>query len=222
MIDIERFLQTLTIFNNNLAVTRKGVGVLENMLMARGLMYSSVYFHKTVRIAELMLSKALEGFPGAEPFEFFRLTDAELMGLLQKSKPFQREIATRLKYRQLFKQAYALSPSDLDKLHRNMIHTLEKVQVRREKEHELEQALGIPPGHVIIDVPRPELLRAEPRIHKTDIGIVDNGELKLLDDFTPIAGAIRSRVTPDWVVMIITDEKYRDAVAQKAEQILFG
>ena len=82
MIDIERLLQTLTIHEDNLTIKRKGVSVVENILMARGLMYSSVYFHKTVRIAELMLSKALEVIPNPKPFEFFRMTDAEIINKL--------------------------------------------------------------------------------------------------------------------------------------------
>jgi len=67
--------------------------------MARTLMYSSVYFHKTVRIAELMLSKAIELIDNAEPFEFFKMTDAELINELKIMGPYQHEIATRLKYR---------------------------------------------------------------------------------------------------------------------------
>jgi hypothetical protein len=46
--------------------------------------------------------------------------------------------------------------------------------------------------------------------------------MKTLDDFTPIAKAIRSRVAPDWAIMIITDEKYRKIIAKKAEPILFS
>jgi len=55
MIDSQRFTQTVNMHDNHLALDRKGVGVVENILMARTLMYSSVYFHKTVRIAELLL-----------------------------------------------------------------------------------------------------------------------------------------------------------------------
>jgi len=223
MIDLERLLQTLTIYHNCLAVKRKGVSVLENILMARGLMYSSVYFHKTVRIAELMLSKAIEEVSDPEPFDIFRMTDAEIMERLKKIGSFQHEIVTRLKYRKLFKQAYALSFSDIDKQHMNTIKNLENVDVRREKEAEFQKVLKIPRGHVIIDVPRIELLRAEPRIHKTDIGIINvNDEVKTLDDFTPVANAIRSRITPDWIVMIVTDEKHRSIVSKKAEKLLFS
>ncbi len=222
MIDIERLLQTLMIHEGNLTIKRKGVSVVENILMARGLMYSSVYFHKTVRIAELMLSKALEEISNFKPFEFFRMTDAEIMSELKKIGDFQHEIVTRIKYRKLFKQAYSASFFELDKQDMSVIKDLEDVNLRRKKERELENAFDIPKGHLIIDMPRPELLRAEPRINKTDIGVIDDDKTKTLDDFTPIAEAIRSRITPDWAVMIITDEKYREIVSKKAEEMLFS
>lgn len=222
MIDLQRLLQTIMIHKGNLTMMRKGVNVVENILMARALMYSSVYFHKTVRIPELMLSKALEEIPDAEPFEFFRMTDAEIMTSLKTMGRFQQEIITRLKYRDLFKQAYAVSLQDLDKQGINIVKRLEDVSTRRQKEHELEDTFCIPKGHIIIDVPRPELLRAEPRINKTDIQVMDRNEIKTLDDFTPVAKAIRSRIAPDWAIMLITDEKYRKTVAKKAERILFS
>ena len=200
MIDLQRLLQTIMIHKGNLTIMRKGVNVVENILMARALMYSSVYFHKTVRIPELMLSKALEEIPDAEPFEFFRMTDAEIMTSLKSMGRFQQEIVTRLKYRDLFKQAYAVSPQDLDKQRITVVKRLEDVSTRREKERNLEDVFHIPKGHIIIDIPHPELLRAEPRIHKTDIQVIDRKEIKTLDDFTPIAKAIRSRIAPDWAI----------------------
>jgi hypothetical protein len=222
MIDIERFLQTLIVNNDNLAVRKKGVGVVENILMARALMYSSVYFHKTVRIAELMLSKAIEMISDAEPFGFFKKTDTELMNDLKRMGVFQHEIVTCLKYRKLFKQAYSASASNLDEQDIEIVKVLEDVKLRKEKEQELEESINIPAGHIIIDVPYQELHLAEPRMNQTDIMIVDEDEMKTLDEFTPVARAIRSRVVPDWVIMILTDEKYRDVVSKKAEKILFG
>ncbi len=222
MIDIERFLQTLIIKNNQLAVRKKGVGVLENILMARNLMYSSVYFHKTVRIAELMLAKAIEKIEDTKPFDFFKMTDAELINDLKKKGSFQYEIATRLKFRKLFKQAFTTSKSTLEKGSIDIISKLEKLNFRREKEKEFEDSLNLPSGHVIIDVPSYELIQAEPRIKQTDIPIIDEDKVKRLDDFTPVAKAIRLREIPDWIVMIITDEKYKEIVSKNAENILFG
>lgn len=210
------------IYKGNLTMMRKGVNVVENILMARALMYSSVYFHKTVRIPELMLSKALEEIPDAEPFEFFRMTDAEIMISLKAMGRFQQEIVTRLKYRDLFKQAYAVSLYDLNKEEIKVVKALEDASTRRQKEREIEEAFRIPKGHIIIDAPRPELLRAEPRINNTDIQVMNKNEMKSLDDFTPVASAIRSRIAPDWALMLITDEKYRRTVAKKVKRLLFS
>ena len=222
MIDVDRFLQTLTINNNQLAVSKKGVGVLENILMARNLMYSSVYFHKTVRIAELMLAKAIEKIERSNPFDFFKMTDAEIINDLKSRERFQYEIATRLKFRKLFKQAFTKSKSTFDKNSNEILKKLENLKFRREKEREFEEELNIPSGHLIIDVPSYELLKAEPRIKQTDFPIVDQDKIKKLNDFTPVAEAIKLRDIPDWVLMIVTDEKYKEIVSKNAENILFG
>ncbi len=222
MVDTSRLLQMMRVHDGRLVVDRKGVGSVENMLVARGLMYSSVYFHKTVRIAELMLSRAIALLDDVKPFEFFRMTDAEILVELRKLGEFQREIVTRLKYRELFKQAFAVSFADADDEKVALARSLDGVEQRRAKERELEEALDIPRGHVIIDVPRQELLRAEPRLNLADVGIVEEGGVKQLDAFTPVAGAIRSRVAPDWLVMVVTDERFRDVVAKRAEKILLA
>lgn len=222
MIDTQRFLQTVLIHQNQLGLNRKGVGVIENILMARALMYSSVYYHKTVRIAELMLSRALEMIPNLHPFNFFSMTDAELVMYLKQKDTFQHALITRLKYRQLFKQAYELSNHQCTNEQKIIISSLEDVTLRRKKEEEFEEKLHIPKGHLIIDVPRPDLYQAEPRIQQTDIPIIDRNLSKTLREFTPVAEAIRMRSIPDWEIMIITDKEYRKQVAQNAEKILFS
>jgi len=222
MIDLERLLQTITLLRKMVMVKRKGVSVVESILMARGLMYTSVYFHKTVRIAELMLLKALRETPGHEPFAFYRMTDAEIIHTLRDKGPYQEEIMTRLKYRALFKQAYTASFNDLSREQRQVIRSLEDPEACKAKEWELEEALKIPAGHLILDVPRQELLRTEPRINLTEIGVEDNGKRRSLDEFTPIASAIRSRVAPDWMVMVATDERHRAMVESRVARYLFA
>jgi uncharacterized protein len=222
MIDTQRFVQTVGIHQNHLALNRKGVGVIENILMARALMYSSVYYHKTVRIAELMLSRALEMLPALNPFNFFSMTDAELVMYLKQKDSFQHSLITRLKYRQLFKQAYELSNNQSSEEQKNVISALEQNKIRREKEIEFEEKLNIPEGYIIIDIPRPDLHQAEPRIHQTNIPIIDKNISKTLEEYTPVAEAIRMRSIPDWEIMIITDKKYRKRVANHAEKILFS
>jgi len=222
MIDASRYLQTLEIFDNELAIKRKGINVVENILVARGLMYSTVYFHKTVRIADLMLSKAIEEIEKFEPFEFFSMTDSELFEKLKEMKDFQYEIAVRLKYRRLFKQAYVLPSQNIDNEKIKTIRKLEDPVFRRKKEKEIEDTLGIPSGHIIIDIPSPEVYLSEPRIDKVEIKIVmEDKSVKKLEDFTPLANALKLRRIPDWCLMVITDEKYKEKVSEKVEDILF-
>ena len=57
---------------------------------------------------------------------------------------------------------------------------------------------------------------------KTSVIIIsDENGTKTLDEYTPVAKAIRLRPIPDWVVMIVTDEKYRTIVSERAKEILF-
>lgn len=222
MIDSQRFFQTIQIHNDDLAIDRKGVGVVENVLMARALMYSSVYFHKTVRIAELMLSKSLELIPEISPFEYFKMNDGELFSDLSKKNQYQKEIVIRLKYRQLFKQAYELPAYKKNNTHTKILKDLENPKKREQKEREIAEDLHIPEGYIIIDVPEQDLLQAEPRIQETNISIINDEDIKPLQDYTPVGEAIRMRAIPDWAVMIITDEQYRDNVSNHAAHLLFS
>ena len=221
MIDSQRFTQTIEIYNNHLALNRKGVGVVENILMARALMYSSVYFHKTVRIAELMLSKAMESIPDMHPFDFFRLTDAELIEMMKGKGGFQHEIITRLKYRRLFKQVYVMPPQKRNEKRMELLKQLEDNNFRRSMEARFEDELSIPEGHVIIDVPMVDLLAAEPRIKEIDMPVIEDDDVKMLTTYTPVAAAIGMRKIPDWDLMILSDEKNRSMIAKKAHKILF-
>ncbi|MCS7245359.1 MAG: HD domain-containing protein [candidate division WOR-3 bacterium] len=55
LIDVSRILRTLTIHNNKLVVEEKGKHAVEGYLVARYLMYWSVYFHKTNLAIQAML-----------------------------------------------------------------------------------------------------------------------------------------------------------------------
>ena len=60
IIDHHRLVECLERHSGDVAVDEGGLPALEGMLMARGLMYSAVYFHRVTRITEIMLSRAVE------------------------------------------------------------------------------------------------------------------------------------------------------------------
>jgi hypothetical protein len=185
-------------------------------------MYSSVYFHRTVRIGEMMMARAVERMDGLKGLELPRRVDSELMAHLAGAGKFQRDIAMRLKYRRLFKKAYSIQASGLDEGLAVRLACLEDPVHRRSVEDEIARRAGVEEGYVIVDLPSKEVLLSEPRMHKTDVLILDGerGKLQPLSKHSPLARALQYRLVPDWVVMVSTDARMRPKVAEAAKRVL--
>ncbi|HEC76290.1 MAG TPA: HD domain-containing protein [Thermoplasmatales archaeon] len=216
VIDSERIIHTMRIYDESIVFEKKSVSALESMLLARALMYSSVYLHKTVRIAELMLIKAVEKSP---PFNFSQMTDCELMEKLKLMGKYQRDIVCRLKYRRLFKKALAKRMEEMNEEEKEVIANIKNLE---EIENEIAEKVGLEEGYIIVDIPGKDIILSEPRIRKVDIKILDNGKIKPLSYFTPLASALQMRGITEWTIMVCCPEKYREKVAREAEKILFG
>lgn len=215
VIDVDRIIQTMKVAGGTIVFEKKGVSSLESMLLARALMYSSVYLHKTVRIAELMLARAVER---ASTFDFSHMNDCELIAKLRDMGPFQQDMITRLKYRKLFKRAYVKGRDELQGKEKEM-------HVSKDEIHEIEDtlahAVGLDSGYVIVDIPGGDILLSEPRIKKMDVEITVDGDIQPLHHFTPLVDALERREITEWAIMICCPEQYRYDVAREAERILF-
>lgn len=221
-IDVARLLQTLTIHNNDLAVEEKGLSAVEGMLVARSLMYSSVYFHKTVRIAELMLSKAVEMALGEEKsLEVQKMNDAELTNWLYGRGGFQREIVQRLKFRMLYKVAFGKRVGDLSEEEQKRLLEITENNSWPEIERGVVQRLGLSEGDVMVDVPEPDLLLSEPRINKADINVLSDGKIKNLSKITPFSKAIQQKKISRWAFLVVCEKKNIEAVSKTAQKLIF-
>jgi len=218
-IDFSRLLQTLRTHRGELALDRKGLPALEGMLVARGLMYSSVYFHKTVRIAEEMLARAVER-SDAPIADIQKMVDHELLNWLVHQGPLQREIALRLKYRKLYKRVLASDRDDLTDATRAVLASFKDPDERRRVEDRIARRAGMKPGQVIVDVPLPELLLSEPRIAKTEVPILDDGDVKSFSKVSPLGRALQVRQVVDWVVMVAAPAEAVDAVRKASKAAL--
>ncbi len=218
-IDFSRLLLTLRLHRGSLALDRKGLPALEGMLVARGLMYSSVYFHKTVRIAEQMLARAVERSE-APIAEVQKMVDHELLQWLMRQGPFQKEVALRVRYRKLYKRALALDRDELTEAAKATLASFKDARARRRLEDRLARRTGLEPGQVIVDVPLPELLISEPRIAKTEVMILDDGEARPFSRVSPLGRALQLRQVTDWVVMVASPPGSADAT-RKACQATF-
>ena len=59
-VDYDRLVRSIGVVNDTLAVKDTALYVLESMVIARYMMFKAVYFHRSVRAAEVMLVRAME------------------------------------------------------------------------------------------------------------------------------------------------------------------
>jgi HD superfamily phosphohydrolase len=218
VIDVDRLLQTLVVHDGELVVSRGGVSAIEGMLVARGLMYSSVYFHRTARIAELMLARAVERIDDPDFIKQVPTkTDADLLGALAAMRT-TRDVALSIKYRRLHKTAYLLPLADASEEQRQAMMDLTKRGTRRAWEDDLARRAGLDDGQVIVDVPAVELLLSEPRIYTTHFRVLDGDDLFPLSKFSPLARALQQRTVTQWGLLVASPREAVEAVKGAVER----
>lgn len=219
-IDLDRLLSTFSVFNGDLVIDKGGLSAVEGMLVARSLMFTSVYFHKTVRISELMLAKAVETLGKEETPAIHLMTDSGLLGHLVTKGGYFEETATRIKYRRLFKKAYAIRAGDVPEDEWKTVDSYGTIRRRRALEADIARRAGVDPAHVIVDVPSYELPVSEPRITLMDVRILDGGKVRLLPRISPLAASLQSRRVHEWAVMVACPAKEREKVSRASRRVL--
>lgn len=221
VIDLERLLQTVEIHNGDLVVTKGGVPAVEGMLVARGLMFSSVYLHKTARIAELMLSKAVYALE-EDIKDIFLMTDWELLSHLYQKGGFPADMVERLKYRRLYKRFYSLEPDRIEEAKGVDLERMGVLDEIKKLEKDIAFQGHVSSEEVIVDVPHRELKLSEPRLTKTGVKILDKGRLYELSRFSPIARALQKRLTQRWAIMVSSPEEHCDVLKPIVKRIIEG
>jgi HD superfamily phosphohydrolase len=135
-IDHKRLTQSLDVHKKKLALERSALYSFESMMHSRYQMFKAVYFHKTVRAAEVMLLEALRlsddefGFTSFNINEFVKLTDEYVLSMLVSSKSSKlrraRKFAEDYQNRKLLKCVYErilTSKTLLEKTKTNEIRT---------------------------------------------------------------------------------------------------
>ena len=114
-IDHKRITQSLDVYQNKLALERSALYSFESMMHSRYQMFKAVYFHKTVRSAEVMLLESMKladkelGFTSMNLQDYLELTDdstlLKLVSLSPSTSDLKRakEFAENYRDRKLLK-----------------------------------------------------------------------------------------------------------------------
>lgn len=171
-VDHRRILNVALVHDNDIMVEEKGLGTMESVLIARILMYGTVYFHKTSRIAQIMTGYVIRD--NMELFgKPFRMDDNDLFQILKSLKG--NRIAQSLIRRELFKPIF-------------------KVPYSQELEAEITGALEndnrLTRNDYIVDVIPPIEFSGPGRV-KSDLSVLTPGGIMNITDVSPLVRALR-------------------------------
>jgi uncharacterized protein len=212
--DAVRLLDTVRPAEGRLAFAEKGRSAVEGFLVGRTHMYSSVYYHKTVRAAEMMAQAAVERMPGYPDGArgLFGLTDGELLVRLQEAGEPSASLVRGLLERRLHKRALGwrtVRPGS----RRRWLRLIRAPAERRQLEDDLAERIHAPPGSVLLDLAG-LAARGDPGSDWGAIGVVVDGRVTY-----PFRGpgpwrTLALRPPSDWAVSVYVAARHRDAAAR--------
>ena len=159
-IDAERIISSFEVYNNKLALDKAALYSFESMMISRYEMFKAVYFHKTVRSAEIMMLRSM-----MLADEELHLTDASLKNYLEftDDATMVRLITLQQKNKQL-KLAAKLARDYRDRkllkcvfekiLHKSdsIIRKVLSKRLLKNMTEEIAKSAGVEANHIYIDV----------------------------------------------------------------------
>ena len=219
-VDIERLIGTMRINNDRIVIEKGGKAAAEGLMVARSLMYSSVYFHRTVRIIKMMLQKSIEA-SSIDVKEIYLWNDSELMERLKEEGGTASKIVRSVQNRVLYKNVITLFSEDTSDELLPYLSEFISYSKRKQLEKEIADRAGVDVSEVTVEIPPRSVLLSNMNIGKTDVSILGpEGKVKSLTRLSPIAKALQSRDTFGWSLLIAAPEEHKEAVLKASKKIL--
>ncbi len=213
-IDAVRLLDTVRVASNRIVFAEKGRSAVEGFLVGRALMYSTVYFHKTIRAAEVMAQAAVErqpGYPEGARGQF-RWTDGELLVRLAEAGGLAAALVRDLTTRRLYKRAFGWREVSRRERQR-WLRLAEQPAARRALEDEIADRLGAPAGGVLLDLSGVEV-RGDPAEDWAEVGIDSGNRVAYPFRGTGPWEALVHRPPADWPVSVYVAPRWRGPAAR--------
>jgi HD superfamily phosphohydrolase len=230
-LEFRRLFSATRIAKNKIAVERGSLFTLESYLSAAANMFEAVYFHKTVRAAELMLLRVLDEagaqlfcLPTEDSDSFLMCDDLSFLHRLLQANPDDSEeirnaqrIFDDFSKRKLVKLVSSRAISDPVFLNRlttaDGLYGLEK---------EIADDAGIDSSNVYIDFPdRASVTFYPERFGLDDLVLFERGssgyEFWLATDLSPMARSFSRILKP---VRVYTTRGYRTKLKKSADRVL--
>ncbi|AGI47463.1 HD superfamily phosphohydrolase [Thermoplasmatales archaeon BRNA1] len=219
-IDVDRILATLRVINDRMCIERSGAPAAEGLMVSRSLMYSSVYFHQSVRIVNRMVVKAAEA-SGMDMSDLYLLDDSDLQQALLSCGGVSSRIMRLIQNRLFYRKALTVGTVDTDEDLALLLSKYTSRKKRAELEKDIADRAGIDESEVCVEMPSSSTLLSKIQIGKTDVSILDkDGKIRTLSKSSPIAKSLQSRDPFGWSVVVACPPEHRESVSKAATKIL--
>jgi HD superfamily phosphohydrolase len=210
----------MCLHNDKVVLRKGGITAAEGLMVSRSLMYSTVYYHKTVKVIEAMLRRAVE-ISGIDLSELYLMTDADLISALLGSGGKSADLMRSVMNRRLYKKCLTVYSIDAGEDFKASLVKFSNPEGRRQLEEEIASAAGTDPRDVIVDIPSESTLLSKIKIGETDVSILDSEDrVRSITKYSTVAKALQSRGAIDWSVMVSAPAKDYENVRRAASRVL--
>ncbi|MHA1770830.1 MAG: HD domain-containing protein [Candidatus Thorarchaeota archaeon] len=223
----ERVLLTSHVIRKGVEYKRafmlKAIHSLEALILSRNWMFSDLYLHHTVRIAEAIINKAtylrlreVDLSPREVIGLFTRMTDEELYHWLSESESsLIREFIARILHRRLFKvvlsRRLSSFPQDIQDRFRIASHDVQSLL-------EIEQELHDVPSEIVLDVLDPKLGETEmqqiPLLRGVDTGHQEIVRMTDVEEAQPLIHTLQQQKQTIPCVRVYSTSKLANTLAR--------
>ncbi len=186
-IDYKRIFNTIKIEDDTIIGEEKSVPTIESAIISRVIMYKSVYFHKTCRIAQKMIGKSYL-LNDDKNKDDLKMNDFEFMNKLlnnDKSKNLIKKILSRDLYKIVYKSPYT-----------------------REKYDEISDKInGFNDSSYIIDIIPPLYFDKKSRL-KNDFIVYDNNKKYEINKVSDIVNSLNKDINKRSIIVSTDKDNY--------------
>lgn len=215
-VDLARLASDLALTPRGVALRHYSVPAAEMLLVTRLQMYATVYFHRTLRVGERMIERALRLALEAgeiKPEQLPIMDDAAATMLLRHSKTDAWRLMLAVDQRKLLK--VALEEPLGDYRDDALADVAESAPRQAAIEREIAAAIGVAPHDVILDVPEPPRAPSH-----TSLVLAEDGSLRELADVSTLVRGLAAAERDHWRLRVMVPPSKRDDAAPVAGRIL--
>ena len=234
-VDVSRIINSFQVIHQRLAIEQAALFAFEALMIARYQMFRAVYFHRTVRAAELMIIRSmmladkLLNLTDLSLDNYLALTDEVTLGRISTMETGNdrelkeaKRLALDYSSRNLLKCAFEKTVQRKDKF---LASIFSDKSFREQFQQRIAEIAKVSPEQVFLDVPTaPSIPVSSSRKSLDEITLVGRGNNKGIEPYSigiaelPLLGAISGYLD---VVRVYTTEKCKKRV-ENASSKVFG